>query len=403
MIRRFTFAVVLAAALSGCGTPGPLLYDGPVAQMGFSGQVVWAGTGRPVAGALVLIGETEFAAETNDRGSFTFNAVPLGAYTLVVSAPEARGATEPLILAEGLTPDVHIVLAPFDDEGGTATDPEAELEALRQEVKRLRAALLQANRRLVQGSEEIVLFERFFLGDDGSGVCVLHNPEVLTFDARGAGSPPDVLRATAEALLEVENRRLGYRVLVALEAFSLRRVRRDDSYSMTAEAVFSFAPLTPDDAREAERWRRNRAEAYRGSLRHFLTALAAGRTDAEGFAVVSRTEVSDSQIYGSSHRFADDIFVDPATYVSSTGQPSTYWLTFAETIKVLYEDRNVIDRARVFSGIQPGPQASWLALSGQSVAFTAHGHLLAPDGLNISGYWGVQQVCTLLPRSYNGE
>lgn len=395
---------MLAVGLSGCGAPRPLLFDGLVSQAGFSGQVVWAGTGRPVAGALVLIGETEFAAETDDRGVFAFDAVPLGAYTLVVSAPEARGATEPVILAEGLKPDVYIVLSLLDDQGSGSTDnPAAELEALRQEVKRLRAALRQANRRLVQDSEEIVLFERFFLGDDGGGECGLRNPEALTFDARGVGSPPEVLKATAEVLLEVENRRLGYRVLVALDGFSLRHVRRDDSYSMTVEAVFSFASLTPDDAHEAEQWRRNRAEAYRGSLRHFLVALAAGRTDAEGFAVVSRTEVSDSQIYGSSYRYTDDIFVDPATYVSPTGQPLTHWLTFAETIKVLYEDRNVIDKARAFSGIQPGPQASWLALSGQAVAFTAHGHLLAPDGLSVSGYWGVQQVCAMLPRSYNGE
>ena len=131
-------------------------------------------------------------------------------------------------------------------------------------------------------------------------------------------------------------------------------------------------------------------------------SCAGGHTRSKCFRLSEaiKTEVSDSQIYGSSQRYADDIFVDPALYVSPTGQPQTYWLKFPETIKILHEDRNVIDKACAFSGIQAGPQASWLALSGQAAAFTAHGHLLDPDGLNVSGYWGVEQVCSMLPRDY---
>ncbi len=377
------------------------MFEGKMPRSGFSGQVVWAGSGRPVAGAVVLIGGTGLRAKTDEEGAFAFEEVPLGTYTLVASAPEAQVTTELVMLAEGLTPEIDIVLStPGETRHGGRSNPEAELKALREEVKQLRAALRDANRRLTQDTDENARFERFFLGDDGEGSCSLRNPEVLTFDRRGVGNPPSVLNADAEELLEIDNQHLGYRVWVALDKFSLRHIRRDDSYSMTIEAVYSFEDLSAYAPHNRDQWERNRAEAYRGSLRHFLVALAAGRANEEGFAVVARTEVSDSQIYGSSHRFADDIYVDPAIYISPTGQPLTYWLNFPETIKVVYQDRNVVGKARTFSGIQPGPQTSWLGLSGKPVAFTAHGHLLDPEGLTVLGYWGIQQACTLLPQEY---
>ena len=74
------------------------MYEGAVPQAGFSGQVVWAGSGRPVEGALVLIGETGLRAETDAQGSFAFEAVPLGSYTLVASAADAQVTTESAIV-----------------------------------------------------------------------------------------------------------------------------------------------------------------------------------------------------------------------------------------------------------------------------------------------------------------
>ncbi|WP_232797945.1 hypothetical protein [Salinibacter altiplanensis] len=68
---------------------------------------------------------------------------------------------------------------------------------------------------------------------------------------------------------------MGYRVTYFLKEFE----ERGSVVRWDGEPLFN--PLTPRDSTEAARWQRNRLEACRDSLRHFLRALMAERLPRE--------------------------------------------------------------------------------------------------------------------------
>ena len=78
-----------------------------------AGRVVDRATKGPIAGAVVAIGN-ELAA-TDDNGAFTI-ALPRGRYTIAVSAPFLKDATQPLLLAGDVA--VVIEVDPADETGG---------------------------------------------------------------------------------------------------------------------------------------------------------------------------------------------------------------------------------------------------------------------------------------------
>jgi len=118
--------------------------------------------------------------------------------------------------------------------------------------------------------ERLDRFRRLFIGrSDLAEDCTLVNPEVLRFDDKWWGR----FEAWAEKPVIIENRALGYRLTYFLKEFEERgSVVRWDGEPL-------FEPLAPTDSAEAARWRRNRLEAYRGSLRHFLRALIDDRLE----------------------------------------------------------------------------------------------------------------------------
>jgi hypothetical protein len=100
---------VLAAALAGASLPALATVFATLHG------VIHDPQHRPVAGAAVTLKANDSAftlhTTTDSQGEFTLPQVPLGIYTLSVTAPGFATANEPLTVASGTNPAVHVMLS----------------------------------------------------------------------------------------------------------------------------------------------------------------------------------------------------------------------------------------------------------------------------------------------------
>ena len=398
--------LLLAAMLLGCGRTGLLTGD-PTPRVGVSGRVVDEITEHPIPQAEILVGGTALQTTSDASGVFALPDVPLGHHALIVIAPDYATAILPLEVDPPGRREVVLRLSRGEESDATSTaegafdNPQEHVEALRRENRSLRRRLAQYKRLYQQIVEQtdggLALFDRLYVGSPVVPECALLNPEVVRFEANASRRRLERTTVAADEPLVVENRRLGYRVRVALVGFTMTQHRR--GYTVRHDNVVAFEALTPQNDDEAGRWAKNRLKAYRGSLRHFLPALAAGRVDQEGFRVYAGTFIDDASTYGSSFSRTYDIEVDPAPYVATTEEPYERWLVAVDELKVTFTPQVLTDDTD-FLGISMGDQTSWLRVQQSPVPFTTDGRLLEPARVQLSGSWSIRRVCQMLPHGY---
>jgi hypothetical protein len=287
------------------------------------------------------------------------------------------------------------------DQEPAALSPAARtaIERLRQRVEQLEARLALISRQvgllrdeqrgttlLAMNEEDLEAFEEFFLGKDREE-CELLNPGVLSFgvadEDRGV-----VLQATTDQPLEVLNRRLGYRLRVVLDAFSVAESGRETA--VLGDALVSFEPLPPGNEDIAKEWRKARYEAYEGSLVHLLRALGAGRANQEDFSVEYSFEVKRRTSSGLAAR----------TYTTSE------WLPVRDLEEQVATGPAPFVRMLRLKGrhrVRHGGASSevwYMALRETSEPFTVLGQPLAPDAVRTEGYWPVRPICRQVPANY---
>jgi hypothetical protein len=316
MTARFGLPVtllLLGALLVGCGGAGPLVDPSIVPRAALEGRVVDAASGQPAAGVRVFLAGTSHRATTNGQDAFTLTGVPAGVYEIAAHQPGYAPATStvahrPANSAAGSS-EVRLRLSTAgasDPSSASGNGPGVQMpedlapaareaiETLRQRVEQLESRVALISRQvellrdeqrgttlLAMNEDELEAFKEFFLGDEREE-CELLNPGVLSFEAADADRGV-VLQATTDQPLEVLNRRLGYRLRVVLDAFSVAESGRETA--VLGDALVSFEPLPPSTEDIAERWRKARRAAYEGSRVHLLRAWGAGRVEDEDFTV----------------------------------------------------------------------------------------------------------------------
>ena len=405
-LKLSVFLVLLAAPWLGCGR-AVLLTGDPTPRVGVSGRVVDAMSQRPIPQAEILVGGTALRATSDASGVFALPKVPLGHHTVIVVTPDYGTAILPLAVDPAGRADVVLRVARDEEEQASSIaeeaydDPEDYAEALRRENRLLRRRLAQYKRLYEQAVEQPggrALFERLYAGTEVVPACALLNPEVLRFESKESSGGFTSTTVAADEPLVVENRWLGYRVRVALVDFTMTQRRR--GHSVRHDNVVAFEALAPRNDDEAGRWAKNRLKVYRGSLQHFLTALAARRAEREGFRVYAGTFVDDASTYGSSFSRAYDIEVDPAPYVATTEHPYERSLALVEELKVTFPTQVLVDDTD-FVGVSMGDQTSWLRVQQSPVPFTTDGRLLEPERVRLSGYWSIRRLCQMLPQGWS--
>ena len=176
-----------------------------------------------------------------------------------------------------------------------------------------------------------------------------------------------------------------------------------DRFNMKYEGETTFEELCAKDESEKKQWRRRRLKVYRGSYKHFLATLAAGRLAEEGFLIIDHTENSFSNSTGiPGARWSDATkipFENPYALVSRVG-PSRVSLDFPGALEIIYLFEHVDPEYLAFKTISEESQASMLSLLEGPIVFSPEGNLFEDKQVAKTGYWSIEQISQLLPRDY---
>lgn len=238
--------------------------------------------------------------------------------------------------------------------------------------------------------ERVDRFKRQFIGpSDRAERCSLLNPEALQFDTAWWGK----FEAEAARPLVFENRALGYRITYYLKEFEIR----GDIVRWDGEPIFE--PLSPRDSAEARRWRQNRREAFRGSLRHFLLALLHDRVEEEDFRIYRLPRARAFRNVGRADR------VSTTRDRILTLQPNgLHEINFSGALEIRYDGESEAEAYLEWADYNRSArsyQRSHIQLNEHPIHVDNHGEVVEPYGATLYKYFAfTRRLASLLPRSY---
>lgn len=346
------------------------------ARITLSGRVTDVEEGVPLTGAHVFIASSMIGTTTDGNGRYELTGVPLGAHRLVVS----------MLGFENQFLDIMI-----RNEAPLTFDFQ------------LKPAVLEVGEITVEGERDknwkrrLERFTREFVGETPNArETTILNPEVLDFeDNRGT------FKAVAAEPLIIENKALGYRVQYFLRDFESTpgRVRYD------GEGLYAELAASSDE--EAARWETNRRAAFMGSFRHFMLALIAGRTEAQGFETFSRPSAAGKpgDSFSSASRIPNQRFpLDPASLLKPSEVANEYVFNFEGHLEIVYtgerEDPAYLDWSLRPASSNPRVQTSWTYLDHGPAVVDYKGDTMDPYAVVFMGYWAFERVADEPPREY---
>lgn len=369
MRRILLTSIILCLAIN----PAPSLGQA-APRVEVRGYIRDAATDDPLPGANVFIDGTTLGAAADTSGFFTIENVPAINLKLVASMIGFQRQVYELNLTEGdpteivfkLKPEVHAI------SGITVTSKPDD-----------------------KWKRNLERFKKLFIGTmDAAKEVEILNPEVLDFSYEN-----ERLYASARAPLRIVNRALGYQIVYHLDTLW------GNVWQSFYRGTSQFTELMPADTGQVQQWHKNRRNAYRGSLRHFLTALAKDSLQQAGF-IASRDRVAGRRSHKVQYGVRDTL-VDPGR------RPYEYVLSVPDALTVGYDQGEspgyTNHRRRI--GYHPeswdnmwiefSKQYSWLLIDGGTATFTARGILFNSNDVTRLGYWAWEEkIATLLPLDY---
>jgi hypothetical protein len=334
------------------------------------GRIVNAETGEPLHGAHIFLSGTTIGTVSNASGRFSLRGVSPGVHRLVIS-----------MIGFGRTSEDITV------RSGEAITYFKELKPVVYEMEDIFVGNLDD-----RWKRYLERFTRLFIGEsERADSVMIKNPEVLRFDSRWWG------RFTAEALapLEIENHKLGYRIIYYLDEFyHSGTVTRWDGEPL-------FTEMAPKDSLQAAYWKENRREAFYGSLRHFFLALYDARVRDEGFAVYRLNR--DIHGFSRHNRYR----ANPERLVRKADEEQFLNFNFSGRLEIIYtkkeEDPRYVRWAR---DIRRGPartQTSYLELNKRPITIDPDGEIKETYGATRFGYFAFHRLADATPRDYRPE
>lgn len=222
------------------------------------GQVLDDVTQEPLQYVNVFIERSTLGAATDINGDFQIENIPDIGFNLVVSYVGYKTKVIPFNYKQDVENSKFIIEMKIDP---------VVLESI-QVVGMARKRFKRDERKLLKR------FMTEFLGrSENAKKCVIENPEVLNFEVLDG----DNYRVTADAILYVQNKALGYRIGYLLEEF-----RFEDGLKLNIGSA-KFQELETGSRKKYNKWEIARERAYNGSIQHFLNAMITNSLDKEGF------------------------------------------------------------------------------------------------------------------------
>jgi hypothetical protein len=376
-----------------------------------SGVVQDSVTHQPLAFASVFLANTTLGATTTERGTFEFAQVPAGTYDVVGSYVGYR-LTRQTIKVGDAPQQLTLRLAPTANQLGEVV--------VRPNPNR---------------ASDYQKFAQLFLGiSTFSRQCRIRNPDdvLVDFDAEA-----NELTASAIKFVQVDNSALGYRV----KYYGLRFACNFAQQVVTFYGQPVFEEMTPRSERQRRQWLANRAQAYRGSLAHFLRSVRDSQLTAQGF-VARRLRIVDNPRFARADSLLRALRQQPRAYSAAEQDSLVRWARVPPSFAMLYTAPRHLDSLRrvvpgpggrrVFLGFsdrlqvtyllegpdanyhpQPSPyargpapplpqdhQVSQLVLMQREIEIEPNGQLAQPLAVFTDGYWGFEKMGEFLPVNY---
>lgn len=313
-----------------------------------SGSITDAASEEPLPHCNVFLANTTMGCVTDLNGKFSLREIPDGRYQLVAN----RVGYHRYVI------DIEL---PADSD--------------RTWVIRLQQKPIEVGEVTVtatvprQWQAQLSRFKRAFLGETrNASHCLIDNPEVLRFESDALQSQ---LIAYCDSTLHITNRALGYHLDIVLDSFHWGGL--EGFYQIYPR----FEPLIPESAREAEQWQENRARTWRGSFRHFITALARGRAEQEGFEIYLRDLEQNGRSMGE-RTFSQSIVEESA----------------GRAVKMRF---NGLLEVRFHSD-----EISMIRLKQNFVLIGDTGEVYPPLSVVLFGHWAKQRIADTLPLDFDG-
>ncbi|MCS7017808.1 MAG: carboxypeptidase regulatory-like domain-containing protein [Cytophagales bacterium] len=339
------------------------------------GVVVDSLTKRPVQAAWIFVNNTTLDTVSLRSGAYRLSGVPMGRHEIVVSA---TGYLPRRIIADGTKEPAltdTICLLPLR--------PKSLEEML-------------ARTKYKEWNFFYHKFKAHFLGtsDWASEVRIL-NPWVIYFEYTNSKE----WRALANDLLLIENMALGYRIRCYLEQMAVA------GQVAVFDGCLFFEPIATIDPHIAEKWRKNRQVAYRGSLMQFLRCLATAEND----SLFKVFRLRGTEYFYHTQEPASKVAQSPTSVIQPTESPYEFSFVFArDQMQINYygagEDmayRRFVNRMTRIQRLPERFRASWLASRSERVMFNRLGYFYNPLTVEVYGYWEYQRIAERLPIDYN--
>lgn len=354
-----------------------------------SGQVVDEETGQGLEGAHVFYSGTRIGDVTNRIGRFQLPASPSMTIDVVISMIGYETKTYGINFLVGETADLYVRLVPSVTDMDSVT-VSAEFDT--------------------EWNANLTRFKEHFFGESKFGKsCRLLNPLTLdfTYDSRAKE-----LKSSADEALILVNDALGYRI--EFHSFTLDASPRYFQWNGSVRFV-ELDSYNPD---EGEKWRVNRASAYQGSTRHFLTALVRSNLVGEQFEAyhvgLPRMQFHKFPIpeMGGVKKLAEYEYEDQdAEYrvpiLSPGPETGLYSVEAPNTLFIVYRgEEEEEDFDTEYGSSDSRYQSNWLYFDGASIIVDYNGNILSTEDIaEIArlGYWAWERVCDMLPTDYKPE
>lgn len=389
-----------------------------LAQQTLKGRVLAGDTKQPIHLANVFLSNTSIGTVTNAEGYFTIEHFPPGRYDVVVSCIGYESFVT-TIQNNQLPKTIEVSLAP--------------------KVNILQEVIVEPYEK--NGWDK---YGKFFL-DNFVGTsalakeCKLKNPETIRFRYN---KKENILRAFADEPIILENKALGYILKYDLKTFEYNystRIFYFQGYPL-------FEEMETGRKRLQERWESRRADAYYGSLMHFMRSLFRNQLVQEGFETRKLIKISEEEkkrvrtLYnkraytnGVGNIVVNDSILgqgnaDSAAYYRKVmRQPEkmnvlidkvlpgdsiafaidslTAGLYFEDHLQVIYLYKQVPDEYVQANGLTvrtKSPVVSEIFLTRKNtIAVLSNGSYYEGIDLISSGYWGWwEKLATMLPYDY---
>lgn len=339
------------------------------------GRVTDSKTNEPLQYAAVFINNTSNATETDEKGNYVlknvFSHVRGGSVEIVVSSLGYVTFRQKITYSQQDTLIFPIALSVF-----TQTISEVSVAG-----KRDQTWLKQYKK-----------FEKAFLGtSENARYTKIINPWVVDFEG-------DVseFSASAQKVIEVENKPLGYKIFFELQRFSLSPTQ--SSFAGLAR----FEKIKTTNEEQKKEIEENRQKAYEGSERHFFKALAQKRLKQEGFVVyeVNPNYHEKTSFSHLSPQLGKRLFAFNDTSAVKSGRfPASKQLMIKNELEIL--NTNSINRIGSYQDA-PFP-VSWLRLKGSKAEVTITGLLFDTNSSEWAGDIAGRRIADMLPLDYEPE